>query len=118
VPRDRVVDGVDMAPLLFGTGPSQREAFFYYRGAQLYAVRQGLFKAHYVTQSAYGADKPEKHDPPLLFNLAHDPSERFNIATDHPGILADLARAVSAHRATLTPAPSQLAEVIQEGEGQ
>jgi arylsulfatase A-like enzyme len=114
VPTDRIIDGVDMAPLLFGQGPSQRERFFYYRGAQLYAVRQGLFKAHYLTKSGYGPDKMEKHDPPLLFNLAHDPSERFNLATNHPAVLADIAKAVEEHRAKLVPAKSQLVDVIQE----
>ena len=107
-------DGVDMTSLLFGRGPGQREVFFYYRGAQLYAVRQGPFKAHYLTQSAYGPDLPEKHDPPMLFNLAHDPSERFNVATNHPAALADIAKAVEEHRAQLVPAKSQLVEVIQE----
>lgn len=117
-PADRIIDGVDMTPLLFGKGPSQREVFFYYRGARLYAVRQGAFKAHYVTQSAYGPDQPEKHDPPLLFNLAHDPSERFDIATHQPGVLADLARAVATHRASLVPAASELVDVIQQGKGE
>ena len=113
-PTDRLIDGVDMAPLFFGKGPSQRDVFFYYRGAQLYAVRKGPFKAHNVTQSAYGPDKPEPHDPPLLFNLAHDPSERFNVATNHPNLLADIAQAVEEHRAGLLPVKSQLVEVIQE----
>ena len=113
-PTDRIIDGVDMTSLLFGRGPGQREVFFYYRGAQLYAVRQGPFKAHYLTQSAYGPDRPEKHDPPMLFNLAHDPSERFNVATNHPAALADIAKAVEEHRAQLVPAKSQLVEVIQE----
>ena len=118
VPQDREIDGVDMAPLLFGSGPSQRDAFFYYRGQQLYAVRKGPFKAHYITQPAYGPEKPEKHDPPLLFNLAHDPSERFNIATNHPAVLAALAQVVEAHRAKLVPAKSQLEEVMPEAKAE
>jgi arylsulfatase A-like enzyme len=117
-PTDRIIDGVDMSSLLFDTGSGQRDVFFYYRGAELYAVRQGEFKAHYITQSAYGPDKPEPHDPPLLFNLAHDPSERFNIATNHSAVLAEIARAVEEHRAKLVPAKSQLVEVIQEAKPQ
>ncbi len=114
VPTDRIIDGVDMASLLFGQGPSQRDVFFYYRGAQLYAARKGSFKAHFLTQSGYGPDKAEPHDPPLLFNLAHDPSERFNVATNHPNVLADIAQAVDEHRAKLRPAKSQLVEVVPE----
>ena len=35
----RVLDGSDISPVLFGTGPSPREVMFFYRGEQLYAVR-------------------------------------------------------------------------------
>ena len=114
IPQDRVIDGVDMAPILFGTGPSLREVFFYYRGTQLYAVRKGPFKAHFVTQPGYGQDQPVKHDPPLLFHLQHDPSERFNVAEKHPDVLDDIARAVREHRAGLVSAESQLEAVVME----
>lgn len=108
LPKDRPLDGASIAPLLFGTGPSSRTQMFYYRGNQLYAVRQGPFKAHYLTQSAYGKDAPEKHDPPLLFNLEQDPSENFNVAASYPEVLADIAREVAKHRASLVIADSQL----------
>jgi arylsulfatase A len=114
VPRDRVLDGFDLSPVLFGRGPGPREVFFYYRGTQLYAARKGPFKAHYVTRSAYGSDTPVKHDPPLLFHLGHDPSEQRNIATNHPAVLTDLAREVERHRATVKPVKSQLEDVVTE----
>ena len=110
LPRDRAIDGFDLAPLLFEGRPSPRQVFFYYRGTQLYAARQGPYKAHFVTRAAYGKDEPQRHDPPLLFHLGHDPSERFDIATNHLEVLADIARAVERHRAQLTVAKSQLDE--------
>ena len=84
VPTDRVDRrrGHEPDPVRHGAEP--RDVFFYYRGATLYAARKGPFKAHFITRSAYGADAPEKHDPPLLFHLAHDPSERFDVAGDIP----------------------------------
>ena len=114
VPADRVIDGVDMAPILFGTGPSHRDFFLFYRGTTLYAARKGPFKAHFITRSGYGSDQPEAHDPPLLFNLQCDPSERFNVASSHPDILADISRAVAEHRAKLVPAKTQLEETVKE----
>ena len=113
IPKDRVIDGLDITPLLFGTGPSPRHVFFYYRGTQLYAARKGPYKAHFITQSAYGPDTPVRHDPPLLFHLGHDPSERFDIAGDHPDVLADIAEEVRRHRATVTPVKSQLEETVK-----
>jgi arylsulfatase A len=114
VPKDRVIDGVDITPVLLGTGPSPREVFFYYRGTQLYAVRKGLFKAHLITREAYGSGPPVKQDPPLLFHLGHDPSERFNSAAAHPGVLADIAAEIASHRATVRQVKSQLEETVKE----
>ena len=112
IPSDRVIDGVDMLPILTGAGPSRRDIFFYYRGTQLFAARQGRFKAHFVTRSGYGKDDTEKHDPPWLYDLAADPSERFNVASQHPNVLAGIAREVERHRATVQPVKNQLDEAI------
>ncbi len=112
VPADRVIDGVDLAPVLFGTGPSQRQSFCFYRGTQLYAARKGEFKAHFVTRSGYGSDQPVQHAPALLFDLGHDPGERFDVAEMHPEILADIAKEVERHRTTVTPAKDQLEEAV------
>jgi arylsulfatase A len=108
LPADRPIDGKDLSALLFGTGPGERDLFFYYRGTQLYAVRKGPFKAHYLTRPGYGKETAEQHDPPLLYHLNHDPSERFDIAKDHPEVLADVAREVERHRAALVPGKLQL----------
>ncbi len=110
LPADRTLDGVDIRPLLFETGSVRREAFFYYRGSTLYAVRSGPWKAHLITRSAYGQDKPVIHDPPLLFHLGEDPGERFNRAATNPAVLTRMADLVQAHRAGVSPAASQLVE--------
>lgn len=108
IPSDRIIDGVDMSPILLGSGKGRRETFFYYRDTDLFAIRKGTFKAHYLTQTGYGVPKPEQHDPPLLFHLGHDPSEKHNVAKDHPGVLADLAQELERHRRNLVPGKSQL----------
>ena len=111
-PTDRVLDGVDISPALLGTGPSGREVMFFYRGAKLYAVRKGQYKAHYITKSAYGNDQEAMHDPPLLYHLGHDPSEQFDIADKHPEVLAGIRKEVALHLANLTPGEDQLAKRI------
>lgn len=114
LPSNRIIDGVDMSPLLLGSGKGNRDTMFYYRGAQLYAVRKGPFKAHYITRAGYGRKKPEKHDPPLLYNLEYDPSERYDVAAKHPDIIADIDKVVARHRAKLKPPPSQLDLLISK----
>jgi arylsulfatase A-like enzyme len=113
LPRDLLLDGVDMSPLLLGKGPGKRDAMFYYRGTQLFAVRKGPFKAHFITRSGYDKDPPAPHDPPLLFDLGADPGERFDVAKDHPDALAAIAMEVERHRATVTPVRSQLEDVVR-----
>lgn len=111
LPADRPIDGVNLLPVLTSTTPpggGSPRAFFYYRDTQLYAVRQGPWKAHHVTRSAYGRDAPQKHDPPLLFQLDNDPSEQHNVAAAHPDVLAGLAREVEQHSAGMKPGAPQL----------
>lgn len=110
VPTDRVIDGYDLTDLLLRDAPSPRETMFYYRGETLMAVRHGPFKAHYLTQPAYGegANRATAHDPPLLFQLEHDPGEQRNLNAAHPEVLAAMERITAAHRATVQPVPSQL----------
>ncbi len=106
VPQDRVIDGLDLSPALLGTGPGPRNLMFYYRVDKLYAIRKGPYKAHFITQGAYGQG-PERtqHDPPLLFHLGEDPGERFDIAAQHPEVVEDLLREAEAHRRRLEPGP-------------
>jgi arylsulfatase A-like enzyme len=111
IPKDRIIDGVNLAPMLLENGPGQREVFFYYRDAQLYAVRKGAFKAHYITRSGYGKDTPEKHEPPLLYHLGHDPSEQYDVAKNYPHVLAEIAQELEQHRAALVPGKPQLDQI-------
>ena len=114
VPDDRAMDGDDLSPVLFGTGPGPRKVFFYYRDTQVYAVRKGAWKAHIVTRSAYGKDDPEKHEPPLLYNLARDPSEQFDVAKNNPQIVADLLKEIADHQATVKPIENQLEKILPQ----
>jgi arylsulfatase A-like enzyme len=108
LPDDREMDCYDLTPTLLGKGESERELFFYYRAYQLMAVRKGPWKMHLSTQNGYGQPEPEQHDPPMLFNIEHDPGEERNVAADHPDVIAEMMRDIEAHQAKLKPAPSQL----------
>ena len=109
-PHDRVLDGYDLTGTLIEQRPSPRETFFYYRGFRLMAVRMGRWKAHLVTQDAYGpgARMPETHDPPLLYDLGVDPGEQWNVAEDHPQVLEQIAAVIAQHQAEMQFADSQL----------
>ncbi len=108
IPADRPIDGNSLIPVLLARGASARELFFYYRDVQLMAARKGPWKLHLMTQEGYGQKSPEVHQPPLLFNLHVDSSERFDVAREHPDIVAGLLKELERHRQEVVPAPSQL----------
>jgi len=87
---------------------------FYYRGSKLYAARKGLYKAHFITKPAYAKGKEIRHDPPLLYHLGHDPSEKYDISKDHPEVIKDIRKEVALHLANLTPGEDQLAKRIEK----
>jgi hypothetical protein len=78
----------------------------YYRSCELRAFRKGPFKLHLITEGAYGQG-PERtiHDKPLLHHLADDPSERFDVADQHPEVVAELMRAIEKHRSNMVERP-------------
>ena len=108
VPDDRKIDGIDLGQTLFEKKPSKRKEVFYYRGDELYAVRLGAFKAHFITEGAYGPPAREEHDPPLLYNLEVDPSEKYNVAKSHPDIIKQIKALVKSHNSGLVKGEDQL----------
>lgn len=111
LPDDRALDGVDLSPVLLGNGNSHRQQVFYYRGDDLFAMRVGPYKAHFITQEVYVPNpKKVQHDPPLLYNVEEDPSERFNIAEQHPEVIQKIREALKIHQENMQPGPDMLGE--------
>jgi arylsulfatase A len=97
-PKDLTLDGHDLGPTLAGTGtPPEDRVLLFFRGKNLHACRIGPWKAHFVTEGAYGMlGKRQEHDPPLLFHLGHDPSESHNRAAENPEIVEQMRKAYAA----------------------
>jgi len=92
VPEDRVIDGKDIAPLLRdpANAVSPYEAFFYYGGNRLRAVRSGPWKLH-----ANGR----------LYNLDEDIGEQKNVAKQHPKVVKRLKEYLAECRKDLGDGP-------------
>lgn len=108
LPTDRVLDGHDLGPVLRAEGPSPRQDVAFYRGSRLYAWRLGAHKAHFFSRSEYGSDPEIAHEPPLLYDLDHDPGERHDIAARHPELVARIRRLAAEHAKTLVPVEGQM----------
>jgi arylsulfatase A-like enzyme len=113
IPKDRTLDGLDLSLHLKGEAVNQERAVYYYRGAQLYAVRKGPYKAHFLTKSEWGSEDPETHDPPLLYDLEKDPSEKFNIAEKSPEIVQTIVELAERHKTSIVPGPNQLEPLLE-----
>ena len=115
LPTDREMDGFDLRPTLFTTQKSPRDEMFYYRGTTIYAVRQGAYKLHYITETEYTKNNNKiVHEKPLLFNVEEDPSEKYNIADEFPEVVSSINAMVNKHKTTVTPVKDQLAERIRK----
>ena len=108
LPKDRVLDGASLAEFLKGKADSPRDTMFFYAGSQLRAVRKGPWKMHLYSKTEYTGQKLQENKPPLLYNLQQDPSEKYNVAEQHPEMIAELGKIVEAHQAGVVSVPAQL----------
>ena len=97
-PQDRIIDGKDILPLMTKPGaPSPHDAFFYYYGEKLEAVRSANWKLVFprtaMDDTPYerkpGAAK-EALLPEALYDLAADVGETTDVIGKHPEVAARL----------------------------
>jgi len=127
LPDDRPLDGKDIAGLLEGREGSPREAFYYFLGPVVEAVRVGPWKLRRGTvgyqllpelpriihqsgeQGRSFTTAPFFPDLEVeLYNVELDPSERFNVAADHPQLVEELGKRMEEFAAGLEPGPALL----------
>lgn len=115
-PSDRQLDGLDLSRVLTGKAKkSPRNMVFYWREAELYAVRMGSWKMHFITQGCYGiGPRKEVHELPELYHLDSDPSEKYNVAKLHPNIIAQLKKVANEHKHSIKPFEDQLVKRIEK----
>ena len=106
-PSGRKIDGHDMRPLLTDDNPkSPWDAFYYFLGNELHAVRSGEWKLRakntFFNENIYRKNAPKELEiPEALFNLRLDPGEQKSVLKDHPKIAKRLEALLDAARADL-----------------
>lgn len=86
-PSDRVIDGRDIGPLLLGqTKESPHEAYFYFVGETLKAVRSGPWKL----SLGDGAVKKKDTSTTSLYNIDADIGESKDVAAENPEVVKRL----------------------------
>jgi arylsulfatase len=83
VPKDRVIDGVDISEFLLGKKKkSGREGFIVYMGNDIFGVKWRDWKLHFKEQSGWNGVLRE-YTMPRAYNLINDPQEKDNVLFPH-----------------------------------
>ena len=93
VPKDRIIDGKDIWPLMSGApgASSPHEAFYYYQIDQLQCVRSGRWKLHLPMENKKrNWGEPVGKTPLQLYDLQNDIHEDKNVADKHPDVVKRL----------------------------
>jgi len=111
LPRDRLIDGVDLMPIL-SADPIEAEPrpIFYYSGDELQAVRLGRFKWQAARRLAYGQLPGLPffggfERGPWLFDLERDGDESYDVSAFYPEEFARLSEIVREHKEELARSP-------------
>lgn len=98
------LDGRDVSAVLTRKGaPSPHAELLFFNNEDVAGIRVGRWK--YVTRSYYrdGELPLDAYDYGLLFDLAADPGETYNLASRRPEVLADMKARVARARAEFGP---------------
>jgi len=124
LPKDRIVDGKDITKLLMGkdkTSPHETLYFFHYD--RLEGIRAGRWK-YFDKMNRYtwpialdtaaipntlGAEQMGDRWP-LLYDIARDPGEAYNVINTHPDVAAQLAKTMEAFREQIRHNPRGFVE--------
>lgn len=113
LPKDRVLDGGDISPLMFdpNAGPVRDTHLYFAANQSLAAIRQGNWKLFLAAppagakgktgKAARGAKAKARPSGPALYDLASDPGETKDVAADHPDIVARLRAEAAAREADI-----------------
>jgi len=111
---DHPIDGKDIWPLIAGEAGarSPQEAYYFYWGQELQAVRMGRWKLHFphtyrtlAGRPGGSGGKPAPYEEARielsLFDLATDVGETTNVADRHPDVVARMRQLADRMRAEL-----------------
>jgi uncharacterized sulfatase len=109
-PKDRIIDGVSLLPLLQEHGTQPHEELYFFKSDRLMAVRSGRYKYH-QRQFLFPGTQLEMPamalipQGPWLFDLGIDGNESYDISARQPGVAHRLRVVLEARERDLAANP-------------
>ena len=107
---DQSLDGIDISKTFLDDIPVRTDVH-YYRQDTLIALRHKEWKMYIKDPNPWDDGFTQK-DMPLLYNVEHDPSEKYNIAKENSEIVKVLNDLASEHIQSVLKTPSQYDEIL------
>ena len=100
-------DGKSIWPLISGKGKNPQEAYYFYWGTNLHAIRKGKWSLHLPHSYRSLQNKPghdgipgkyiQKRTETALFDLSKDIGQKKDISKEHPEIVNSLKKLGDKH---------------------
>ncbi len=100
LPRDRIIDGRDIMPVLSGKSASPHDTLLFYDTRTLVGLRHQHWK-YYRRYTIDNAAYWPLRQGPFLFDLDTDPNESYSLIESEPAIAVELAAMLEAHDAEI-----------------
>ena len=106
------LDGLNIKNTFFNNEPVRHEVH-YYRQDTLIGIRHKEWKMYIKDPNPWNDDLTEK-DIPVLYNIEHDPSEKYNVTSKHSDVVDRIITLSEKHIRRVTKIPSKYDAILPE----
>ena len=106
------LDGLNIKNTFFNNEPVRHE-IHYYRQDTLIGIRHKEWKMYIKDPNPWNDDLTEK-DIPVLYNIEHDPSEKYNVTSKHSDVVDRIVTLSEKHIQKVTKIPSKYDAILPE----
>ena len=106
------LDGLNIKNTFFNNEPVRHE-IHYYRQDTLIGIRYKEWKMYIKDPNPWNDDLTEK-DIPVLYNIEHDPSEKYNVTSKHSDVVDRIVTLSEKHIRRVTKIPSKYDAILPE----
>ena len=106
------LDGLNIKNTFVNNEPVRHD-IHYYRQDTLIGIRHKEWKIYIKDPNPWNNDLTEK-DIPVLYNIEHDPSEKYNVTSKHSDIVDRIVTLSEEHIQKVTKIPSKYDTILPE----